>query len=62
MILSKKYICTACGHEWELPPALRQQDSCPSCSREQVRRVDAGIRRQEFELAGQRETLDRIYT
>jgi hypothetical protein len=46
MLVFHKFICTACGHEWELPPAFGQQDICPACSRERVRRIDAGIRQQ----------------
>jgi predicted RNA-binding Zn-ribbon protein involved in translation (DUF1610 family) len=44
-MLMLKFICTACGHEWELPPALGgNQEICPACGREKVRRIDAGIR------------------
>jgi predicted nucleic acid-binding Zn-ribbon protein len=42
------FICTACGHEWELSPLSSVQDRCPGCGREKVRRIDAGISQQGF--------------
>ncbi|MDA8165215.1 MAG: hypothetical protein M0017_09345 [Desulfobacteraceae bacterium] len=54
MILLKKFICTACGHEWELPLALGENHGmCPACGREKAHRIDAGVRRQDFEPARQ---------
>jgi predicted RNA-binding Zn-ribbon protein involved in translation (DUF1610 family) len=53
MLMNRKFICTACGHEWELPHALSSiQDICPACGREKVRRIDVGVRQQEFRMHG----------
>jgi predicted RNA-binding Zn-ribbon protein involved in translation (DUF1610 family) len=55
MLIFQKFICTACGHEWELPPALGSiQDICPACDREKVRRIDAGVSQQGFRTGSQR--------
>jgi predicted RNA-binding Zn-ribbon protein involved in translation (DUF1610 family) len=53
MILFRKFICTACGHEWELPQNIgKNNEICPACGREKVHRVDAGIRRQGLRATG----------
>jgi rRNA maturation endonuclease Nob1 len=59
MLIFHKYICTGCGHEWELPPAFGHQDICPACSREKVRRIDAGIRQVFGPLDHQRNNMYR---
>jgi predicted RNA-binding Zn-ribbon protein involved in translation (DUF1610 family) len=53
MLIFKKYICTACGHEWELAAASgSSQDLCPACGRERVRRIDAGVGQQNSRMIG----------
>jgi predicted RNA-binding Zn-ribbon protein involved in translation (DUF1610 family) len=49
MLIFQKFICTACGHEWELTPASSCiQDICPACGREKARRIDAGVSQHRF--------------
>jgi hypothetical protein len=55
MLIFHKFICTACGHEWELPPLFSNQAICPACSRERVRRIDAGIRQQGLGASGRQQ-------
>ena len=45
MLLFRKFICSACGHEWELPQMIGgKQNLCPECGRQKVHRIDSGIR------------------
>lgn len=45
MLLFRKFICSACGHEWELPLTIGgKQNLCPECGQQKVHRIDSGIR------------------